>query len=195
MAHWVDFQATSSGSVMSRWPQYRGTGRWCPGFGLRYSGPMDMFLITDYRGLEVSAFGRCLLAVSMMRLDHMGCFQPSCPCLHLESGDVSFDEVKPWAFGFHLSVKNPMFPSSYLYIQGPDVGAFLIAGEVDLREKQRAGFAVAVRTKRCGTRGLLLVSGCLGRPEVEHEASVPFAYVVFCTVCSPRSRLVLVPRH
>lgn len=84
-----------------------------------------------------------------------------------------FDRVKPLAFGLHLRARNPMISFSYLYIQGSKCEAFHFAAEVDLREMQGPGFAVAVQKMRCGTHGLLLVSGCSGRPGTERIDRAP----------------------
>lgn len=84
----------------------------------------------------------------MIRLDHMGRFEPSDPCSLLESSDVFFDNVKLWALGFHLRRRNVMGPFSNLYIQGSECKAFYFAAKVNLREKQRVGFALVIRITR-----------------------------------------------
>lgn len=77
-----------------------------------------------------------------------------------------------------------MGPFSNLYIQGSECGAFYFAGVVDLREKQRVGFAVTFRTMHRGMRGLLLVCDCSGRPGTEHMARGPPLFKVTLRVAS-----------
>lgn len=62
---------------------------------------------TDYRRCEVSAFERCVLAIAIIWVYHMGRFEPSGPWLHLNSGDCFFDKVKPGPLAFIYAQEIP----------------------------------------------------------------------------------------